>query len=440
MKKSLKYKLSSIFVLGAVLIGYNQCVSSPNTKKNTLKFSDKSGNSSTVATSNTRAISLDAFSKSVYPVLRARCVSCHGGSQTPLHASSDINIAFDAVINSSKVDFTNTANSRLVLKLRNENHNCWGTCTSNADEILTQVNKWKSLTAGTAGDIANTTVSGNTTKDSMTISTALDPNSNGAATNITLMAEASSIKAPMVIAQENGTTYVWTPANAGIKDLTSTTAGTAILNFSVAATDFYKVFMYVNAASASSDSVYVKMAGSDYKEWTIGTTTGYMWKEVTNTPQKLETEFYLTGSKSYQLEIRQKEPGVKISKVVLTSDLTYDPGAMAKVNQKATLSVSLADLTGISDSYFDIDIEEFDLYSYKLTNPKIRTSKDIKIKKLKVLVNGNFNPQHSTYLTVDKTVTKTDSVLSTYSMVLLKDKGPEFDKLSFSFEVIDAVK
>lgn len=169
-------------------------------------------------------------------------------------------------------------------------------------------------------------------------------------------------------------------------------------------------------------------------------TTGFQWQELTNTPQKLETEFYLTASKSYQVELRQKVSGVKVSKVVVTNDPDYNPNALARVSQKATLTVPLADMIGVADAYLDIDVEEYDMYSYKVTNPRIRSSKDIKVKKMKILVNGVFNPQHATFLIVDKTITKSDSILSPYSMVMLKDKGADFDKLSFSFDVIEAVK
>lgn len=440
MKKSSKYKLSTLFALGAVLLGYNQCVTPmSSSKSNSLKFTDQKSSSSSVGTVS-RAVSVEAFRTTVYSVTRARCISCHGVSQTPMHAASDVNVAYDAVINSSKVDFSTPGNSRLVLKLRNENHNCWGNCSSNADEMLAQINTWKSLTTGTIADVGNTNVSGKTTKETMTIAMALNPNFNASESNLTLMTEAASLKAPMITATEGGISYVWTPAAAGIKDLSSQDAGTATLNFAVQASDFYNIFMYVNSSQAGSDSVYVKVAGSDYKEWTLDATTGFQWQELTNTPQKLQTEFYLTGSKNYTLEIRQKKPGVKISKIVVTSDLSYDPNAMAKMNQKATISAPLSDLTGVADAFLDLDIEEFDLYSYKVSNPRIRSSKDLKVKKIKILVNGSFNPQHATYLVVNKTITKTDSSLSSATMVLLKDKGSEFDKLSFSFDVIEVVK
>ena len=58
-------------------------------------------------------------------------------------------------------------------------------------------------------------------------------------------------------------------------------------------------------------------------------------------------------------------------------------------------------LTGVRAAFLDI-IEEYNLYIYKLTNPRGRTSKVLRIKKLKVLVNESFNPQHSTYLIVEQ--------------------------------------
>ena len=40
--------------------------------------------------------------------------------------SDDIDVAWDAAI--SKIDLDNPANSRFVLRLRQESHNCWTNC------------------------------------------------------------------------------------------------------------------------------------------------------------------------------------------------------------------------------------------------------------------------------------------------------------------------
>ena len=121
------------------------------------------------------------------------------------------------------------------------------------------------------------------------------------------MCEAASLKSPMILGNDNGISYVWAPLTSVNKTLTSTDAGTATLSFSVPVSDFYKIFMLVNSPATTNDMVYIKAAGSDYKEWTTGITNGFEWKAVTNTPTMLETDFYMASGVPYTLEIRQKQ-------------------------------------------------------------------------------------------------------------------------------------
>jgi hypothetical protein len=107
------------------------------------------------------------------------------------------------------------------------------------------------------------------------------------------------------------------------------------------------------------------------------------------------------------------------------------------------------DLTGITLTYdiseqvrvpgvsFKIDLLDYDPYSYKFQNPRIvTTATNIQVKGIKLLVNKQWNPQHSTYNLIDKTATPADGKLSDYAMLVIKDKGPSLDKISFSFEVL----
>ena len=77
------------------------------------------------------------FQNTVYPLLTTYCSRCHSQtaatSQSPYFASNDVSFAYDAV--KPKLDLDTPANSRLVLRLRNEFHNCWSDCASNADEM-----------------------------------------------------------------------------------------------------------------------------------------------------------------------------------------------------------------------------------------------------------------------------------------------------------------
>jgi len=77
------------------------------------------------------------FETTVYPLLRANCIGCHintsATSQTPFFASDDVAEAYDAV--KSKINLNDpepvdqasrdAATSRLVVRLRDEFHNCW---------------------------------------------------------------------------------------------------------------------------------------------------------------------------------------------------------------------------------------------------------------------------------------------------------------------------
>lgn len=90
-----------------------------------------------VGSSKNFPASSDGFANSVYPLLTTYCASCHSETaanrQSPYFASSDVDVAYLAA--QSKIDLDNPANSRLVVRLRNEFHNCWSTCTDNADEL-----------------------------------------------------------------------------------------------------------------------------------------------------------------------------------------------------------------------------------------------------------------------------------------------------------------
>ncbi len=79
------------------------------------------------------------FSNTVYPLLVQYCADCHAESaqipQAPYFSSADINAAYDALKTSGKLDLETPANSRIVVRLRNEFHNCWDDCQANADEL-----------------------------------------------------------------------------------------------------------------------------------------------------------------------------------------------------------------------------------------------------------------------------------------------------------------
>jgi mono/diheme cytochrome c family protein len=87
------------------------------------------------------------FQSTIWPLVRGQgnCVRCHAPNattpQSPFFASSDVNEAYAAA--RTKIDLDTPANSRFVVRLRDEFHNCWTqSCTADASTMLTAINNF----------------------------------------------------------------------------------------------------------------------------------------------------------------------------------------------------------------------------------------------------------------------------------------------------------
>jgi len=102
-----------------------------------------------------REASAEVFKTTVHPLLENKCAGCHGdpGVQAPRHAVSDYKEAHGAVIDSARVDFASIPNSRLVKRLSEDEHYCWGDCQENANEMKDLIEAWASQidTSGLTG-------------------------------------------------------------------------------------------------------------------------------------------------------------------------------------------------------------------------------------------------------------------------------------------------
>ncbi len=77
------------------------------------------------------------FSAELYPMLQTYCAACHASgvtmAQSPYFADGDIDTAYAAV--QSKIDLAAAGDSRLVVRLRDEFHNCWSDCGTDAGDV-----------------------------------------------------------------------------------------------------------------------------------------------------------------------------------------------------------------------------------------------------------------------------------------------------------------
>lgn len=81
------------------------------------------------------------FVAHVYPYLQTYCANCHSNSATipisPYFASDDEDEAYQAA--KDKIDLDNPANSRFVIRLGEEFHNCWSDCASDAAQLTSAI-------------------------------------------------------------------------------------------------------------------------------------------------------------------------------------------------------------------------------------------------------------------------------------------------------------
>jgi len=104
-------------------------------------------------------IQINDFANLVHtPYLVRYCQDCHSSqserAQQPYFAEADVNVAFDAV--KPKMNLDDAGNSRLVIRLRVESHNCWAgfSCTQAGDEMQAAIQAFADTITPTQLDAA----------------------------------------------------------------------------------------------------------------------------------------------------------------------------------------------------------------------------------------------------------------------------------------------
>lgn len=389
------------------------------TNGNTNGNSNGSTNGST--TGSNALSSVDAFEQTVYPITSQRCFPCHQNT-APRHANPNIQVAHDDIMNQAKVNFNNIPQSRLVQRLRVDGHNCWGNCEDNAVEMETAITQWQTLTQQSGGYTASGVVS----PESDFIANILG--GNGASEAILIPLSAGNIVAPFVWDAANQ--YLWAPGGSGNNfDANANNVGMATYNVNVSVPGTYKLQANVSAPSDGDNSFFFSVNGANFFDWHIDTNTGFGSQIVTRTSGRQNIDFNLNAGNN-TVVIKQREDVTKIRELAFVEsdgDSVLPPGTVA-------MDFELNALLGVPESVvFRIKIREFDEFSYQVYGPEIISTRTLRVANVKLLLNGYYNPQHSTYTFVDKVATPQDPSVSNYAMIVLKDQGDALDRISFEF-------
>lgn len=98
-----------------------------------------------------KAVSLEAFQETLYPHLReSGCGTCHnssvaehlGGNQAPMHSDNNLALAHEYAL--TRANFKDPKNSRFVVRMSIDRHNCPGSsCARAGEQMLAAVEAWK---------------------------------------------------------------------------------------------------------------------------------------------------------------------------------------------------------------------------------------------------------------------------------------------------------
>jgi Concanavalin A-like lectin/glucanases superfamily len=456
------------------------------------------------------------FASTVYPLVTVHCVECHVESavtaRSPFFASPDVDAAYAAA--RAKIDLDTPANSRLVVRLRNEFHNCWSSdCQSDADKMEAAISAFagqvpltaidpqlvtsKALTV-TDGIVASggsryendvialyefKTGTGSTAFDTSGVDPALDLNLigdvnwvGGWGLDITSGKAQGSTAASrklhdLIRATGEYSIEAWVvPANVtqeGPARIISYSAGTGVRNFTLGQTKYN--YNFLNRSSSTDANGEPDLSTADADEDLQATqqhvvvtydpvngrrvyVNGVFTDDLDPVPGgniiDWDNSFALvlgnevSGDRQWQGKLRL----VAIHNRALTPEQVAQNFA-AGVGEKFFLLFSVADLTGVPESYILFEVSQFDNYSYLFNAPRFisldpdAVPDNIPLAGMRIGVNGKEAAVGQAYVNLDTEIsslfyTSEGQTLSNIGTVIPLDKGPQDDEFFLTFEVL----
>jgi hypothetical protein len=456
------------------------------------------------------------FASTVHPLLTANCATCHVDSamdaQSPFFADSNPDTAYDAA--RSKIDLDNPANSRFVLRLREESHNCWDPNNTGNNDCAASADAMEAAIIAFAGPINPTSVD-----PSLVTSKALSLLEGIVASGGSRF-EDNLIALYQFKTGEGSTAFDTSGINPGMHlqfsgnvewiggwgiDIISgraqaTTATSTKLYDLITATGEYSLEAWVVPANVSQEGParIISYAGSeDERNFTLGqilynydvqqrsggslTTSdadedlqatlqhvvvtydpvngrqiyvnGAFTGDIDSEPAENLADwvnnfaFVLGNEVSGDLQWQGKFRLVAIHNRVLTEEQIAQNFSVG-VGEKFFLLFSVADHTGIPDSYIVFEVSQFDSYSYLFNEPffisldPAFSPGNIPVAGMRIGVNGKEASVGQAYRNLDTVINSSSympgigQALSSLGTVIPLEKGPGADEFFLTFEVL----
>jgi hypothetical protein len=400
------------------------------------------------------AASLKAFTESFHPLVKEHCGGCHGVSTSPPFAVDDAAKAHKTVIEFHLASPTAPASSRIVNRLSLNNHNCWSQCPNDATEMLDAVKAWfdGAGITGAGGDL--TSVGPVPVADAHEI--ILEGGGGG---NWVREAENSySIGAAFEgkddsTASDGKVLHRIEPEDfPDVQPPPERLFGEVVYEFNIPEGDAYQLWIRARDVGRGGGIQYRinggQVAAIDCNGSTRELTNNqqdcrddWRWfpvfRKADNTGPEMKPLTPLGGSGVVTLAIVESDPDIDM--IAFTTNESFDRGLVENSGKRNALEWDLEPALGKKVTFRMLLSPGLDGASYLLSNPTLvfADTAKVHVARIFVLNNNEFNPQYSTFASIDAEASSTTE-LSPRGLVV-KQIGDD-DELTLGFGKLELVE
>jgi hypothetical protein len=367
------------------------------------------------------AASLGAFRATLLPLLEEHCGGCHGAGTSPFFAVDDAYLAHKTVIESHLVAPSAVPSSRLVTRLSLNNHNCWSECSADAAAMQAAIQAWVDRGGIKGGGEGLLRVGSLKIEDAEEIRL---PGTNGnwvrEAENFDALGDGFEVIDDTTASLEKAI------ERRQVEEGQQAPAGEVSYSFPIPEGESYALWFRVRDVGRGGAIQYRVNGGAPAVAFIEGDPDGWAWIPA------FEDTALKPLARSDVVTVAIMDAEVTIDMLAITEHATFDRGLIENTGYRQALRFDLSGALGTEASLLLHLAGGPDGASYILSHPtlELEGGASVTLEGLHIMVNGQFNPQYSTFAALSATVSETTE-LSPRGLLIVSDDGDDTITLGF---------
>lgn len=367
------------------------------------------------------AASLGAFKTTLWPLLQEHCGGCHGAGTSPFFAVDDAFLAHKTVIESHLAAPSAVPSSRLVTRLSLNNHNCWSECAADAASMQAAVQAWVDQGGIKGGGEGLLRIGAHKIEDAEEIRL---PGTNGnwvrEAENFDALGDAFRVIDDTTASLERAL------ERRQVEEGDQAPTGEVSYSFPIPEGDSYALWFRVRNVGRGRGIEYRVNGGAPVVAILQGNQDDWTWIPA------FEDTALKPLARSDVVTIAIVDAEVTIDMLAITEHAIFDRGLIENTGYRQALRFDLSAALGVEASLLLHLAGGPDGASYILSHPTLELEGEasVTLESLYIMVNGQFNPQYSTFAALSMTVSETTE-LSPRGLLIVSDDGDDTITLGF---------